>query len=351
MGPSIGEFARLRRLSRGHGKVARFLPPAAGFSHYTFTMKLPMRPDRLALAVTFFMLALAIAAASTPAQEGSWQQDLVAWRAQHAADLQKSDGWLSLTGLEWLVPGDNTLGSAAENKIHLPASAPPRVGILHLQGTTVTLLPPPGGFAQDLLIDGKAAQSQELRTGADTDKGNPRITIGTLNFYAVRRADRFALRIKDAKSPAMVGFHGLKWYAPDAAFRVQARWTPYIPPKTLTLATLIGTSYDQPVPGAAEFTLEGKTYQLEPIVEENPASKLFFILRDTTNTSTTYEACRFLYTGLPSNGLNKAGALVLDFNHLENPPCAYPPYATCPLPPPGNRLPMPFPVGEQRYHE
>jgi uncharacterized protein (DUF1684 family) len=310
-----------------------------------------MRPHRLFLAVALLLSSLSVGVRATWAQEANWEQDLTAWRTQHAADLQKPDGWLSLSGLEWMVPGDNTVGSAADNKIHLPASGPAHVGVMHLEGKTVTLMPPPGGFAQDLLIDGKPAQAQELRTGADTDKGNPRITSGTLNFYVVRRADRFALRIKDAKSAALVGFHGLKWYPPDAAFRVKARWLPYTPPRSVTLATLIATSYNQPVPGVAEFALGGKSYRLEPVVEDNPAVKLFFILRDTTSASTTYEACRFLYTGLPSNGLDKAGELVLDFNHLENPPCAYTPYATCPLPPPDNRLPIALPVGELRYHE
>ncbi len=310
-----------------------------------------MRPYRLFLAVALLLSSLSVGVTATWAQEANWEQDLTAWRTQHAADLQKPDGWLSLSGLEWMVPGDNTVGSAADNKIHLPASGPAHVGVMHLEGKTVTLMPPPGGFAQDLLIDGKPAQAQELRTGADTDKGNPRITSGTLNFYVVRRADRFALRIKDAKSAALVGFHGLKWYPPNAAFRVKARWLPYTPPRSVTLATLIATSYNQPVPGVAEFALGGKSYKLEPVVEDNPAVKLFFILRDTTSASTTYEACRFLYTGLPSNGLDKAGELVLDFNHLENPPCAYTPYATCPLPPPDNRLPIALPVGELRYHE
>lgn len=310
-----------------------------------------MRPHRLFLAVALLLSSLSVGVRATWAQEANWEQDLTAWRTQHAADLQKPDGWLSLSGLEWMVPGDNTVGSAADNKIHLPASGPAHVGVMHLEGKKVTLMPPPGGFAQDLLIDGKPAQAQELRTGADTDKGNPRITSGTLNFYVVRRADRFALRIKDAKSAALVGFHGLKWYPPDAAFRVKARWLPYTPPRSVTLATLIATSYNQPVPGVAEFALGGKSYRLEPVVEDNPAVKLFFILRDTTSASTTYEACRFLYTGLPSNGLDKAGELVLDFNHLENPPCAYTPYATCPLPPPDNRLPIALPVGELRYHE
>jgi uncharacterized protein (DUF1684 family) len=170
-------------------------------------------------------------------------------------------------------------------------------------------------------------------------------------MYVIRREARFALRIKDSHSAAIVGFRELKWYPPDSAYRVTAKWIPYSPHKTITLATLVGTSYDQPVPGAAEFALAGKTFRLEPVLEDPAVAKLFFILRDTTSASTTYGACRFLYTGFPTNRLEKPGELVLDFNRLENPPCAYTPYSTCPLPPPGNRLPIALPVGEKRYHD
>jgi uncharacterized protein (DUF1684 family) len=303
------------------------------------------------IPVTYMLILCGVLAVASLAQDASWQRDLAAWRVQHAADLQKPDGWLSLAGLEWLDPGDTSFGSAADNKIHLPAGGPDHLGVLHLEGTTVTVKPPPGGFPQGFLVSGQPGQSQELHTDPDSDKRNPRMTIGSLNVYVVHRGERFALRIKDAKSPTLVGFHGLAWYPPDAAYRVTARWIPYTPPKSVTLATLIGTNYAQPVPGAAEFTLAGKSYQLLPVLEDPAVAKLFFILRDATSTSTTYGACRFLYTGFPTKGLDKPGELVLDFNQLENPPCAYTPYATCPLPPPQNRLAIPLPVGEQRYHE
>jgi uncharacterized protein len=222
--------------------------------------------------------------------------------------------------------------------------------VLHLEGETVTLNPPPGGFPEDFRIAGAPAKSQQLRAEPNNDKVAPRMTTGTLNMYVIRRENRFALRIKDAKSPSIVGFRGLKWFPPDDTYRVKAKWIPYSPYKTITLATLVGTNYDQPVPGAAEFTIKGKSFRLEPVLEDPTVAKLFFILRDTTSTSTTYGACRFLYTGFPSNGLETTGELVLDFNRLENPPCAYTPFSTCPLPPPGNRLPISLPVGEQRYH-
>jgi uncharacterized protein (DUF1684 family) len=284
-------------------------------------------------------------------QDPSWQKDLATWRTQYVADLLKPDGWLSLTGLEWLQPGDNSLGSAPDNKIHLAAGSPAHLAILHLEGETVTLNPPPGGFPPDFLVAGSPAKPQPLRAEANNDKVSPHLTVGTLNMYVIRREARFALRIKDSHSPGIVGFHGLKMYPPDAAYRVTAKWIPYSPAKTITLATLVGTSYDQPVPGTAEFLLAGKTFRLEPVLEDPTVAKLFFILRDSTSATTTYGACRFLYTGFPTNGLDKPGELVLDFNRLENPPCAYTPFSTCPLPPPGNRLPIALPVGEQRYHD
>jgi uncharacterized protein len=292
---------------------------------------------------------MALLPARAVSQETSWQKETAAWREQHKADLLKPDGWLSLVGLEWLQSGDNSAGSAPDNKIHFSAG-PAHLAIFHLEGETVTLNPPAGGFPPHFLVAGAPAKSQTLRVEANKDNVSTHLTIGTLNMYVIRREARFALRIKDSRSPAITGFRGLKWFEPDLAFRVVARWIPYSPQKTITLATLVGTSYDQPVPGAAEFNLAGKTLRLEPVLEDPAVAKLFFILRDTTSATTTYGACRFLYTGFPTNGLDKPGELVLDFNRLENPPCAYTPYATCPLPPPGNRLPIPLPVGERRYH-
>lgn len=270
---------------------------------------------------------------------------------RHAADLQKPDGWLSLSGLEWLAQGENSFGAAADNKIHLAGAPAKHLGILELKDATVRLKEPAGGFPKDFLVAGAPAQLQVLRTDVDNDKYAPHMTIGTLSMYVIRRAERFALRVKDSKSEALRGFHGLKWYEPDARYRAEAKWIPYHPPKIVTLVTLAGTDDPQPVPGVAEFKISGVTYRLEPVLEESRPDRLFFILRDSTSTSTTYEACRFLYTSLPSHGLEQEGELILDFNHLENPPCAYTPFTTCPLPPPGNRMHIALPVGEQRYHD
>jgi uncharacterized protein len=310
-----------------------------------------MHTNHLSHKLRLFGIFCALLAAPLVAQDASWQHELSAWREQHVSDLLKPAGWLSLTGLEWLQPGDNFFGTAADNKIRLAGTSSAHMGILRLEGNNVRLVPPAGGFPADLRVADVPAQIQVLPVEADNDKNAPHITIGTLNMYVIRRADKYALRVKDSKSPTLVAFHGLNWYEPDAKYRVKAKWIPYNPPKSVTLATLAGTTYAQPVPGVAEFALEGKTYRLEPVLEDPAAPQLFFILRDTTSASTTYKACRFLYTVLPSHGLDKPGELVLDLNRLENPPCAYTPFATCPLPPPQNRLGIALPVGEKRYHE
>jgi uncharacterized protein (DUF1684 family) len=309
---------------------------------------------RLRGSHSFPLLILALSAflpLSLPAQDPYSQNDELAWRTQHASDLQKPDGWLSLIGLEWLEPGETSIGSAGDNKIRLPNTAPAHLAVLKLENDSVKLIAPKEGFAAGLQVDGSPANEQVLRADQDKDKFNSHVTIGTLNFYVIKRAEKFALRIKDAKSPSLLEFHGLKWFDPDSAYRVTANWTPYVPPKSVSLVTLVGTSYSQPVPGFAEFTLQGKTFRLEPVLEDPKGTKLFFILKDATSTESTYPACRFLYTALPSHGVDRPGELVLDFNHLENPPCAYTPYATCPLPPAGNRLAIALPAGEQRYHK
>ncbi|MBT9331770.1 DUF1684 domain-containing protein [Paracidobacterium acidisoli] len=298
-----------------------------------------------ATALALFLAALFAAAVVVPAQ---WKSDLLAWRADREKGLAQPDSWLTLVGLDWLQPGANPFGSADGSRIRLTApSAAPHLGILLLSGTQVRLIPPPGGFPAALRVDGKPAQPVLL---TDDSENHPSVlTAGSLTMTVIHRGGRFALRIKDAQSPTRLHFHGLHWYPADPHYRVDAKWIPSAPGSTLHIATIIGTTLNLPAPGIAEFILDGKTLQLEPVIEEPGDTQLFFIVRDITSRTTSYGAARFLYTGFPDHGLDKPGHLILDFNRLRNPPCAYTPYATCPLPPEKNRLSIALPVGEERY--
>jgi len=197
-----------------------------------------------------------------------------------------------------------------------------------------------------LKIDGKPAREGPL----SADDAKPSTLVWhRLSMVVLPRGGRYALRIKDADSLTRTQFRGLHWYAPDARYRVTAKWIPFTPPHVEKIPTIINTTLNMPAPGIAEFVLDGKTLRLEPVIEGDEKDKLFFILRDATSQTTTYQAARFLHTSLPSNGLSNPGSLTLDFNELYNPPCAYTPYATCPLPPEQNRLSIAIEAGEQRY--
>jgi uncharacterized protein (DUF1684 family) len=300
----------------------------------------------VAVAVALILPSLVVSAAT---DDGAWQSELTSWRAQRAAKLQAPEGWLSLIGLDWLRQGDNSFGSDADNRIQIAAQTPAHIGVVRLEKGAVRLLPPASGFPKGFLVDGHAAQEQAL---ASDDAEQPsKLTIGTLTIILIHRDDRFALRIKDPQAPTRVGFHGLKWYPPNAAYRVRARWIPYNPPKVLDIPTVLGTTTHLPAPGAVEFTISGQILRLEPVLEEPNSTELFFIMRDATSKTSTYGAGRFLYTSLPDHGVAEPGEVWLDFNRLVNPPCAFTAYATCPLPPPQNRLSIEIPAGERRYHD
>ena len=297
----------------------------------------------LALLLVTAASATALHAAAPTTSEAN---DLAEWRSHRAKTLSAPDGWLTLVGLDWLQSGKNGVGLAADNQIRLQGHAPAHLGIIDVEGKELRLLAPPGGFPPHLLIDGQPAHEGPIKP--DDDRATV-LSDENLTMVVLHRGDRFALRIKDAESPTRTGFKGLHWYPPSPKYRITAKWIPFVPQHTEKIPTIIGTTLDMPAPGLAEFTLDGKTIQIEPVLEEPNAKELFFIVRDATSHTTTYQAARFLYAQMPSNGLDKPGTIVLDFNRLQNPPCAYTPYATCPLPPFQNRLAIALPAGEQRY--
>jgi len=310
-----------------------------------------MRVSRLIGLLLLLVAGLASArAADGSATTNTWKTELLTWRAEHAKELQKPNGWLTLIGLDWLKPGDNSFGAGKANAIIIHAPVAATMGMVKLEGETLQLLPPAGGYPKGLMVDGKPPENPQKL--ASDNPGTPsKITSGSVTITVIHRGDRYALRIKDAKSPDRAHFHGLKWYPPNEAYRVQAKWIPYNPPHEVPVPTILGTEVKSEVPGEAEFVLDGKTYRLEPILEQPGDKELFFIFRDTTSKTETYGAGRFLYTQFPNHGLAQPGELMLDFNYAENPPCAYTPYATCPLPLPQNRLQVAIPAGQQRYHE
>jgi len=300
---------------------------------------------RLFSVLLFLFAAVGLWAQSAAvADPAAWQAELAAWRTAQEQQVSAPGGWLSLASLNWLKPGFNAVGSEPSSAVRLPQSAPAKLGLITLNGKTVQLLSPAGGFPAGLTLNGKPVREGQLAT---SDASPSILAWNGLQLVVLERAGRFVVRVKDENAPARTGFHGLNWFLPDPQQVVVARWIPFHPAQTEEIPTPLGNPLELPAPGLAMFLLHGKVYQLEPVVEE-PQS-LFFILRDQTSQTTTFAGGRFLHTGLPNHGLDQPGTLVLDFNRLENPPCAYSALATCPLAPEQNRLDTVIEAGEKRF--
>ena len=282
------------------------------------------------------LLALAGALQAGTAPDVAYRTEVENFRRDRATRLSAPDGWLSLVGLFWLEPGANPFGADPELGIPLP-TGPPRAGTLVLDGSTVRLVPSAG---VEMTVGGEKVTDRVLRddSGDDPDV----VELGRLRLHVIRRGDRFGLRVKDPESPTRLAFTGLDWYPVDPAYRVTARFESYDTPRPVQLATSAGVVEDMLIPGRLAFKLNGADRTLEALIHRPGETELFIIFRDETSGTETYGAGRYLYATLED------GKAVVDFNRAYNPPCAFTSYATCPLPPRGNRLATAVRAGEKR---
>ncbi|RLK56404.1 hypothetical protein BCL79_0790 [Stenotrophomonas rhizophila] len=252
-----------------------------------------------------------------------------AWVKDRAADLGKADGWISLIGLHWIEAGTQSVGAGAGNTLEL-AIAPDRLGQVEQRADGVYFTPVEG---ERVTADGRSVHG-EVRLnpegkGAGTklayDGGRGQITV-------IKRGQRVALRVRHADAPARLHFTGLDFFPPEERWSVQARFVPHPAGKTLPIVSVIGEVADAPNPGYVQFEQDGRQWRLEALGD--PAKSLNLMFQDQTTGRQTYGVGRYLRTG----PVAADGTVTLDFNRAYNPPCAYTDFATCPLPPPENRL-------------
>jgi uncharacterized protein (DUF1684 family) len=282
---------------------------------------------------TFVLIALVMGS-----QEASYRADLEKHRADRVAELKADDGWLAVAGLFWLKPGANVAGSAPASDIALPPKAPARLGVFELKDGRVSFTADPGA---GVMSDGRS-----VTTIALSGRGEPVIlAVGDLRMFLIRRGDRFAIRMRDLNSAARAAFTGLHYFPIQPSLVVRAAYVPYAEPRKIPIPNVLGESPEMESPGYVTFTLEGRDLRLEPVYETSEKKDLFFIFKDLTSVDATYPAGRFLHAALPVNG-----QVILDFNRAYNPPCAFTEFATCPLPPKQNQLPVRIEAGERAYH-
>jgi len=283
------------------------------------------------------VLIAGLAVLLLPVDKASYRAEIEHWRQQREEALMAEDGWLTVAGLFWLKEGKNTIGANRQNNFVLPeASAPEKLGTFEFHAGKTAFQAAPGVA---VTVNGQPANSAPLN--ADSPGPPDVLRVGDLTLFVIQRGNRFGIRLKDKNSERRAEFKGTRWFPVKEEYRVTAKFVPYNPSKRISVPTIFGDIEQDPCPGYVEFTLRGRQFRLDPVSE---GDGLFFIFKDQTAGKETYPSGRFLYTSLPKNG-----EVVLDFNRAIDPPCAFTPFATCPLPPPQNRLAVRIEAGELRY--
>jgi hypothetical protein len=293
------------------------------------------RWNKTTVAVVLCIASATISVLARP-DTATYRQAVEKWRQAYEAELKSDSGWLTVSGLFWLHEGENTFGSGPLNDIVLPPSAPASAGSFqfHLGRTSVRLTP-----GVTATLNGKPAETAEMHPDSDTDQ----LSIGDLTLYVHSSGDRYTIRLRDKNSRLRKDFTGTRWFPVDESYRVTAQYVPYDKPKQIEIQNVMGDTLRETIPGYAAFSFHGQALRLD--AELNGSGGLSVVFRDLTSGKETYAASRFLEADPP-----KDGRVVLDFNEAYNPPCAYNPYTTCPLPPPQNRLPVRIEAGEKIYH-
>jgi uncharacterized protein (DUF1684 family) len=271
-------------------------------------------------------------------QAENHQQAVEAWRASRHERLMQSDGWLTLVGLEWLEDGENRIGKAADNDIPLSGGAD-YWGTVVLQNDQLQFNSHDTG---EVKVNGEALPHAQLIP--DTEGEATVISSGTLSVHVIFRGS-YALRIKDSQAKALQNFKGVDNYPIDESWLIDGRFTRAPEGTVIEITNVLGQVSESPVFGSIEFDRDGKTHKLLGIGESDSES-LWFIFADRTTGHGTYGAGRYLY----SDGMPENDRLIVDFNKAYNPPCAFNPYSTCPIPPQTNRMDVWVLAGEKNFH-
>ena len=294
-----------------------------------------------------FVLAslVALAGCSPVSDPAAHRAEVDAWHAKRVARLTSETGWLTLVGLYWLKPGENSFGRAPSNALVLEHDAlPDTLGSFHLAEGKVHFTARPGA---EVTTKGETVTSLALEPDS-SDAGPTVLAAGTLQFHVIERAGRLGLRVRDTQHPLRTGFAGVERYPVDPRWVFDAEWVPYDPPRPIKIGTIIGTVEEMPAWGQFRFRRGLTTYALDAVLEVPGDTELFVMFKDVTSGRGTYGAGRYLYIPIPADP-TKPGRVRVDFNRAYNPPCAFNSFATCPLPPAQNRLALQVTAGEKDY--
>ena len=256
--------------------------------------------------------------------------DWDAWHKKHEDRLAAPDGFLAITSINWLSETP-TRFSDAPGEWSADDS-----GII-----TVDLAP-----GEELTLEGTAITGRH-HFGRIPERGGvfPADAAGV--YEVAKRGGNDILRPRHPDHPLRAGFQGTPAYAPDPRWAVRGHYRPFAEARDVTVGSVVeGLQHVYAAPGAVEFEVDGQPFALTAFNGPTPGS-LHILFTDATSGVTTYAANRSLQVAAP----DADGTVILDFNRATNLPCAYTEFATCPLPPAENRLPVAVEAGERIPYE
>jgi uncharacterized protein (DUF1684 family) len=282
-----------------------------------------------------FPALLLIAACSGGTDKLSFAEEHRLWQEKRIERLKSETGWLNIAGLYWLREGENSFGSDSSNFIVFPEIAPARIGKYILDEGKIRFIPEKGSAVS-------YAMEPAVEMDIATDRsGSPSILeSGSLAWFIIQRGSRYGIRLRDYQNPALEEFKGIETFTPDPEWQLRAEFEAFEETREILVPTVTGTEEKYMCPGILRFRIGDRVVELQPL---ESGKRFFIIFADETSGLETYGGGRFLYTEKP----DRKGRLLIDFNRAYNPPCAFTPYATCPLPPAENILPLRIEAGEK----
>jgi uncharacterized protein (DUF1684 family) len=284
---------------------------------------------------TLVILCICILPSCRVNGDRAFRAEQAKWHEARIERLKSKTGWLNLAGLYWLSEGENTIGSDSSNSIVFPAKAPAHLGTYILEKDRIRFIPQPG---VRILHGDAPAGAMDVSTDRT---GNPTLLeSGSLAWFIIERQSRYAIRLRDYEHPALRNFQGIETFDPSMDWKISADFKAFEKPRKFFIPNVLGTAEEQECPGILRFRVGDVEQMLYPT---DAGERFFIVFADQTSGHETYGGGRFLYADPPG----KEGKVVLDFNRAYNPPCAFTPYATCPLPPPENILDVRIEAGEK----
>jgi len=247
------------------------------------------------------------------------------WHAGHETQRAAADGFLAITGLHFLTNEPARFEDA------------PGAWSVDEVGPVVEL-----AAGEQLSVDG--VELSGLHSfGAIAEREGVNAQAGDAVIEIARRGGELIVRPRHPDTEFRAAYAGTPTYLPTPGWRVEARFLPFDPPRSVTVGAAVeGLQHVYSAPGELEFVHDGETSRLTAFNGHAPGS-LLVLFTDATSGLTTYAANRALTVAAP----DAEGRTILDFTRAVNLPCAYTDYATCPLPPAENRLPFAVEAGER----